>query len=467
MSRYSLRHLTDDAVTRELVAATSADRRTTAELLARIAEFDRRRLAVEAGYSSTFRYCVGKLRMSEDEAYKRIQAGRAALAHPHVFDAIADGTLSLTAVVLVAPHLTDANAPGLLDAIRHRTIRQVRMLLAERFGVGVGPAPVGNAPGCAPTNAGTLPAGRPTVAELVSKPVAEPPHAGCGAGDPLLAGEAAASPPCVDLVPAALALPPGPAPAAVPARRGRLTPVAPGQFELVAILGEAAYQQLVASAELLGHAVPSGDFAEVLERAIALQFEYLRRRRCGAAGRPRTVPPGASSNPRHVPNAVRRAVWERDGGRCAFVSADGHRCESRDRLELDHVVPVAQGGQPTVENLRLLCQAHNRHAAERAFGRDAVRARIETARSRRAAERMRKEADRRRTEARRAAMARQDEELGTALRNLGYRGEDLRRALALCADREDAPPEARLRHALGCMAPRARRESAGGSGAAA
>lgn len=80
---------------------------------------------------------------------------------------------------------------------------------------------------------------------------------------------------------------------------------------------------------------------------------------------------------------------------------------------------------------------------------------------------MRKEADLARTEARRAAMARQDEELGTALRNLGYRGQDLRRALALCADRADAPPEARLRHALGRMAPRARREPAAGDGAAA
>ena len=56
---------------------------------------------------------------------------------------------------------------------------------------------------------------------------------------------------------------------------------------------------------------------------------------------------------------MKRAVWERDGGRCTFVSESGHRCESRTRLEYDHVEPVAQGGQATVKDLRLRCRAHN------------------------------------------------------------------------------------------------------------
>jgi len=30
---------------------------------------------------------------------------------------------------------------------------------------------------------------------------------------------------------------------------------------------------------------------------------------------------------------VRRAVWKRDGGRCAFVSEDGKRCDERSMLE--------------------------------------------------------------------------------------------------------------------------------------
>ncbi|TMQ69919.1 MAG: HNH endonuclease, partial [Candidatus Eisenbacteria bacterium] len=69
-----------------------------------------------------------------------------------------------------------------------------------------------------------------------------------------------------------------------------------------------------------------------------------------------------------MPALARRAVWQRDGGRCTFVSAKGHRCEARDHLEYDHVVPVARGGRATTDNLRLRCRAHNQYAAEREFG---------------------------------------------------------------------------------------------------
>lgn len=453
MSFRPLSHLPDELLSRELDAVVTSSRASDVAVLAHVSEFDARRLFAPAGYPSMFRYCVGRLRMSEDVAFKRVRVARVARRFPGLFDALEDGRLNLSGVALLAPHLTRRNAAGLLAEAEGRTRQELQALLASRF-------PMAAASMAVPE---PMPTGLSGPEAAVDALLADPHHSvGAWSGEQApgpVPGASGGVNPCAGEGCAPVSGP--------PARRARLTAVAPGCFELVALLGQEAHDQLVASRDLLGHAVPSGELLEVLERAIALQFEHLRRRRCGAAGRPRNVPPPASSNPRRVPNAVRRAVWERDGGRCTFVAADGHRCESRDRLELDHVVPVAQGGQPTVENLRLLCRAHNRHAAERAFGRDAVRARIETARSRRAAERMRKEADRARTEARRAAMARQDEELGTALRNLGYRGQDLRRALALCADRADAPPEARLRHALGCMAPRARREPAAGDGAAA
>jgi hypothetical protein len=82
---------------------------------------------------------------------------------------------------------------------------------------------------------------------------------------------------------------------------------------------------------------------------------------------------------RGFPNALRRFVCERDGGRCAFVSADGHRCESTRQLEIDHIQPVALGGETKPENLRLLCRAHNQYEAERLLGREQVQARRELA----------------------------------------------------------------------------------------
>ena len=70
---------------------------------------------------------------------------------------------------------------------------------------------------------------------------------------------------------------------------------------------------------------------------------------------------------RHVPAAVRRAVWKRDDGRCAFIGTDG-RCAERGFLEFHHVVPFADGGETTSGNLQLRCRAHNAHEAREHFG---------------------------------------------------------------------------------------------------
>jgi 5-methylcytosine-specific restriction endonuclease McrA len=243
--------------------------------------------------------------------------------------------------------------------------------------------------------------------------------------------------------------------------QAKVKPIAPGRYELVAVLGQEAYDQLVGSRELLGHAVPSGDLVAVLERAIALQFAQLRERRCGATDKPRSHAPHgdeaarAAANPRHVPAAVRRAVWERDGGRCAFVGVDGHRCEARERLELDHVLPLARGGQATVGNLRLLCRAHNQHVAEREFGKQHMIGRRETAARRRAEERTRKHAERERAEASAArAQARaatnpaRDDDLRAALRGLGFTACEARQGVELAAETPDASLETCLKQAL-------------------
>ena len=50
---------------------------------------------------------------------------------------------------------------------------------------------------------------------------------------------------------------------------------------------------------------------------------------------------------RHIPAAVRRHVWQRDGGRCCYRDPlTGRRCTSSHLLQIDHLLPVAQGGWP-------------------------------------------------------------------------------------------------------------------------
>ena len=68
-----------------------------------------------------------------------------------------------------------------------------------------------------------------------------------------------------------------------------------------------------------------------------------------------------AASPRAIPAAVRRLVWQRDQGRCCYRDPiSGRRCTSAHLLQLDHLLPVAQGGGADPENLRLVCSAHHR-----------------------------------------------------------------------------------------------------------
>ena len=88
----------------------------------------------------------------------------------------------------------------------------------------------------------------------------------------------------------------------------------------------------------------------------------------GASGEPLTEPPRRRG--RYIPAAVRREVYQRDGGRCAYVDARGLRCAETRYLELHHLRPFAMNGAHEASNLALCCFAHNELAAEADFGRD-------------------------------------------------------------------------------------------------
>ena len=137
---------------------------------------------------------------------------------------------------------------------------------------------------------------------------------------------------------------------------------------------------------LMSHEIPTGEMALVLKGALKLAAEQLEKRKFAATDRRDSARPTTSA--RHIPAAVKRAVWERDGGRCTFVSDGGKRCASRRRLEFDHLEPVARGGDARAENLRLMCRAHNQHEAERSLGAEFMERKRAEARAGRAESRL-------------------------------------------------------------------------------
>ncbi|MEQ9498220.1 MAG: hypothetical protein RIT81_15215, partial [Deltaproteobacteria bacterium] len=72
---------------------------------------------------------------------------------------------------------------------------------------------------------------------------------------------------------------------------------------------------------------PGTDIGVIFEAALALYVKKLESRKNGKTSRPRSKPAeDASAGAAYVPAATRRAVVERDGARCTYVSPDGRRC---------------------------------------------------------------------------------------------------------------------------------------------
>jgi hypothetical protein len=430
VKRYSLTHLSDGVLLRELNHLVSQERGTTAALLAHMAEVDARRLYLPAAYPSMFAYCVGELRLSEDSAFKRIQVARAGRRFPALFEALAEGRLHLSAAVLLAPHLGDESVDDLIAAASHKRKSEIEELLAERFP-------------------------RPDVPARV------------------LAIAPAASAPCQ--------LAPGQVPAS--AGRGSVTPLSPQAFAIQFTISRDTKDKLRHAQALLSHQIPDGNIPDVFDRALDALITQLEKRKFAATGKPRPARRPAPADGRHIPAHVRRAVWERDGGRCTFVSESGRRCEARGLLEFDHVEALARGGVATVGRIRLRCRAHNQYAAERTFGAEFMRHKRHQAAAARAENAARamgqarvaartQAAEVRAAEARATELTRRAAEQGRAteqtwatehapaaeqagdrdvipwLRRLGFRADEARRAATLCDHLPDAPLGERVRVAL-------------------
>ena len=306
-----------------------------------------------------FDYCVRVLRFTEDMAGMRIRAARMARRFPQIFEAIADGRLTVTAVCLISKPAKDLSrhaAANLITAAENKTKDEIRLMLAERF-----------------PRADLAPRVRALAAEPLRESVLSP-HV----PERVEVQNSSGVPACVRQVreDGSASEAPEPTPTVLVAipevRPDRTTPLSPGRFGLQLTMSAETHEKWRRAEELLAPAVPRGDYAQRLDRALDALLEKLERRRHGATDSPRAARPSTSED--HIPASVRRAVYARDQGRCTFASESGRRCEERGDLEYDHIIPRARGGKSTVPNLRLRCFAHNQLEAERVFGAGFIQA---------------------------------------------------------------------------------------------
>lgn len=310
----ALHDLSDTEVVQEVTRRAAHERHATADLIRGLIELDRRRLYLSQGFPSLYAYCTEALHYSEYGAFNRIEVARAAARWPQLLTALENGWLHLSGARLLAPHLTEDNVDGAIESARHKSKRDIEVLAAEL------------------------------------------------------------------------------------AQRSLVLPVDAVQYRLHLTISRTALDTLRQVQALMGHQRSKDADSLIFEQAIALLLKKLEQQRFAATDHPREAsqegsvgsatssaepprtsgdgaedPLAAGPRSRYIPAAVKRGVWKRDQGRCAFVGIQG-RCNERRCLEFHHVVPFAVGGRSTTANIELRCRSHNSYEAEVYFGADAVAA---------------------------------------------------------------------------------------------
>src|SRR5215471_17429808 len=335
--------LSDTELLARIPAMVHAERIASADVIEHLMEVERRHLYLEQACSSLYTYCCERLGYTEDAALKRARVARLAVRLPRVLDELRNGAIHLTGLFLLERYLNDENAEDLLAAARGRSRRELEKILATRFPRPDVPPRIEALDGVAGNATGG------SHREAASGPS---PWFTCPETDTSTAPR--------DGLPGDF--------------RSRVEPLSAERYRVEFTASAALRAKIEQARELTSHTLPSGDLAQLFGRALDELIERELKRR-GGTGKPRrVVKPRPDS--RHVPLTIARQIWKRDGNQCAFVDSAGRRCRERRFLTLEHRHPFSLGGPDSLENLCLLCKAHNAHTARNVFGDAFIAGRI-------------------------------------------------------------------------------------------
>ena len=400
-----IQKLSDLELVRRLTKLLGEDQRLEVDLLMHICEADRRKLYRARAYSSLFKFCVEELHLPEAVAYKRITVARAAREYPVLLEAIAKRKVHLTGTCMLVPHLTSANVKELIEKATHKSKRQIEELLANLFPKPDVKSQIRKLPAkSGPVQSKSLSA--PTATTSVQSepcddfPKEASPSSGLMQTEQVVTSEEIPCPSLSQLVV-------GQNRSA--SRRDLVSPLGSSRFKVQFTADATLNAKIGEAQELLGAQIGRGDLAALFSKSLDLLLSDLKNKKHAVTSRPRvqratvqketekagsddqksttgagktkeesgptgnsvavtTQPGNERSKSRYIPRAVRRKVYERDDGRCAYVSPDGKRCSERWGLEYHHKLAFGLGGESTADNLILMCRCHNGLAAEQDFG---------------------------------------------------------------------------------------------------
>lgn len=308
------------------------ERQITVEIISLLEEVSSRKLYLAKGFGSLIEYCVKELNYSESSAYRRISAMRLAQEVPQLKQSLASGTLNLVSVT------------------KAQTVFQKKKLKHEAL---------------------DLEAKTTILQKLESKTTRE--------AEKIL-----------------LEISPEPLPPE------RTKPLTPKHLQITLVINEDLEQKLNKIKSLWSHKNPNPSYADLLEMladftlgkinpadrvksalktqrntTVESKNESFRKSisdtdKSAGKGTDTDTHPGAGAGiaKRYLPQDLKARIWNMANSQCQFLDPiTKKQCQSRFKLQVEHKLPRAKGGDNAEENLELLCQAHNNYRAIQHFGK--------------------------------------------------------------------------------------------------
>jgi 5-methylcytosine-specific restriction endonuclease McrA len=360
-----LSSLSDSELISRLEHLVKTERDTMQSICRHLCEVDSRRLYAKLAYSSLFDYATKGLGYTPAAAMRRIRAARVGKELPQVFDYLDRGEVTLASIEACSDAFHTAQAKSVLEELRGKSRSEAELIgakfrkvepsvLQDKVQVVVLGAGLDTAQGdlfaCNPE-----PSGKDFRGELVSQ-VGEKKEACCESNSDRCVSE--------------------------PESKYRISFAASAGFmKLLERAQELLFRGSKEDTKLeniLGAALScyldKHDPQRRIERRIA-HAEKAQKEVPEVSMNENALPVSqdtdlkpTSPQRKHTPLKLRDEVLARDGYQCSYVSSNGVRCGCRSDLEIDHIVPVAWGGEDSPGNLRALCRSHNALVETQAFG---------------------------------------------------------------------------------------------------
>jgi hypothetical protein len=348
-----LNELSNIELAERILETRDSERRLEVDFLLYLREVEKRDLHLEWGYSSLFTYLVKSLGYSEGGASRRVRVSRMIEEYPEIVEMLKGGSTNLTSLSYVAKILSTDNSADILTEINNKPSREVEVLSVRYKAPGRKVAdsikPVLVAPKLVKDN--TVDRGLFDQAPCESNDSNDiPSKSFCNRQESMLE-----------------------------------LPVAPKvEYQLRCTLSPEVKSKLERAQAIMAHKVQGNTSLEnvldvLLDSYLTTHGREERAERARKRKKSRRKEKASSNSPakrKHIPNEIKRSVFERDGYACSYIANDGTCCKKTAGLEIDHILPVVLGGNDSEDNLRVLCREHDQFFARKVFGAELIERKI-------------------------------------------------------------------------------------------